>query len=257
MHSSFQKTLIGVAVAGTTLIGAQAQALGLSGNVGVASNYIWRGVSQTDDQAAISGGLDLSTDMGIYLGTWISNVDFSGTSQVRDVDGNVVTAKGDDKGYEMDLYGGYAGEWDKLGYDVGVILYAYPTQDSSDDQLNFSEVYVGGSYALSDALSIGANVAYTYWARANDGDDNWYYSANLDYALPIFNGIDTSVYIGRYDFDNSSFADSYVHWGASVGKSTDYGDFAIAYDQTDEDSGLDSDADNPRFTASWTMAVDF
>lgn len=240
MHNHFERTLMGMAVAGATLIGSQAHALGLSGNVGVASNYIWRGVTQTDDQAAISGGLDLSTDMGLYLGTWVSNVDFGG-----------------DKGYEMDLYGGYAGEWDRLGYDVGVILYAYPTQDSSDDQLNFSEAYLGGSYALSDALSIGANVAYTYWARADDGDDNWYYAANLDYALPIFNGIDTSVYVGRYDFDKSSFAKSYVHWGASVGKSTDYGDFTIAYDQTDEDSGLNSTNDDPRLTASWTMAVDF
>lgn len=240
MKTKLQSAILGTTLACTTLAGGVAQALDLSGNVGLASNYMWRGVTQTDDQAAISGGLDLGTDLGIYVGTWMSNVDFGG-----------------DKGYELDLYGGYAHEWGNFGLDVGAIYYAYPTLDSKDNQLDFSEGYVGASYAINDNVSVGGQVAYTWWARAENGDKNLYYAGNVDFVIPVLTGIDSSVYVGRYEFDDSSFAKSYVHWGASIGKSTDYGDFALAYDQTDNDEGTNATTDNPRFTASWTLAVDF
>ena len=49
----------------------------LSANAAIASNYIWRGVTQTDDQAAGQGGIDWGYDSGLYAGTWVSNVDFT------------------------------------------------------------------------------------------------------------------------------------------------------------------------------------
>ncbi len=49
----------------------------LSANAAVTSNYIWRGVTQTADQAAGQGGIDWGHDSGLYAGTWVSNVDFS------------------------------------------------------------------------------------------------------------------------------------------------------------------------------------
>nr|MDJ0870709.1 TorF family putative porin [Gammaproteobacteria bacterium] len=42
----------------------------LSANIGVVSNYYFRGVTQTDDKAAVQGGLDWVHGTGIYVGTW-------------------------------------------------------------------------------------------------------------------------------------------------------------------------------------------
>ena len=70
----------------------------LSANIGVTSNYLWRGVTQTDDGAAIQGGIDWSHDSGFYLGTWASNIDWGVGSS----------------GVEVDFYGGYAGDSQRL-----------------------------------------------------------------------------------------------------------------------------------------------
>ncbi len=104
------KNSILLATAVAAILTSGVAAAELSGNAAIASNYIWRGVSQTTDQAAGQGGLDWGHDSGIYAGTWVSNVDFSGLGD----------------GYEMDVYAGYSGEVDGFGYDVGVISYQYP-----------------------------------------------------------------------------------------------------------------------------------
>ncbi|MEE4296723.1 MAG: TorF family putative porin, partial [Wenzhouxiangella sp.] len=89
----------------------------VSANIGVVSNYFFRGFSETDGGAAVQGGLDYAADNGFYVGTWASNVDF-----------------GDDTSYELDLYLGFGQELDSgLGYDVGYIYYAYPDAPGSAD----------------------------------------------------------------------------------------------------------------------------
>ena len=87
----FRKTALSVAVIAAVLASGQSMAA-MEANIGVANNYIWRGVTQTQDQASISGGLDYSGESGFYLGTWTSNVDF----------GEDATSTG----YELDFYGG-------------------------------------------------------------------------------------------------------------------------------------------------------
>ena len=76
-----KKTLISLSltslIAATSLLSVQASAVeGLSANVAATSNYLWRGVSQTGNAAAISGGIDYAADSGFYAGTWASNIDF-------------------------------------------------------------------------------------------------------------------------------------------------------------------------------------
>ena len=67
-----------------------------SANIGVTSNYMWRGVTQTGDQAAIQGGIDYENPNGFYAGTWASNVTWT-----------------EPEGYELDLYAGYGFDWGK------------------------------------------------------------------------------------------------------------------------------------------------
>ena len=97
----------------------------VSANVSFASDYIWRGMTQTD-APAISGGFDYAAENGFYAGIWRSNVNFGGGA-----------------GSELDLYFGYGFEVGSIGVDVGYIEYTYP---ENVEDLDFDETYVGFSY---------------------------------------------------------------------------------------------------------------
>ena len=197
----------------------------VTANAGIFSNYIWRGVTQTGDQAAGQGGIDWSGGPGFYAGTWVSNVDFGGGNQ----------------GYEMDVYGGWGGEAGGFGWDLGVITYQYPIDPSGS---NFTEVYATGSI-----VGLTAGVWYTVDKASGlsdpDGkDDDIYVYGAYDFTAM---DIDYSLYIGNYAFDVDSNLD-YTHYGASIGK----GGFSFAVDKNDIEGGT---ADNVRFTVGYS--VDF
>ena len=84
-----KKTLIATALLASTS-SVLAEIPDISANVTLATDYAFRGVSQTDNQFAIQGGFDWASDMGIYVGTWWASV-ANGTS-----------------GVEIDVYGGWS-----------------------------------------------------------------------------------------------------------------------------------------------------
>ena len=87
-----------------------AQAQSYSANLGVTNNYVWRGITQSDDEFAVQGGADVAFENGLSAGVWASNVDWG----VGDV--------------EVDLYGNYAFPLtDMVTGNVGVIGYFYPS----------------------------------------------------------------------------------------------------------------------------------
>lgn len=217
---ALKRTAITTAIVSSLVVSTQASAE-LEANIAAANNYIWRGVTQTNDQAAISGGLDYSSS-GFYLGGWASNVDFGNDTA-------------NDTGYELDLYGGYGGEAGNFGYDVGYIYYAYPTQSNID----FSEIYFNGSVGL-----FSGGIAYQIDADATD-ENYIYINGAVDLELTPDYGL--SLYIGNYDFDADG--GDYTHFGASLSK----GDFAVAVDKNDRDGGdSNTQLDDPRLTVSWS-----
>ena len=232
---------LGAAVAAALSSGVAAAEV--TANAAVTNNYIWRGITQTSDQAAVQGGIDWSGGPGFYAGTWLSNVDFDGTAT---------------SGYEMDVYAGWGGEAGSFGYDLGVISYQYPVTPN----FNFTELYVSGTFSV---VTIGVN--YTVdTASGNDAEKtvgaggafdtgDTYVFGSLDF--PTDAG-DFSLYAASYMFDNSNktyangnaYGDlDYVHYGASWGK----GDFTFAVDKNDLDPATNgSSADNVRFTVMWS-----
>lgn len=136
---------------------AEESAHTVSANVGVFSNYIFRGVTQTSEEMAVQGGIDYSHASGLYAGTWGSNI-----SWITDTAGSY--------GYtgsslELDLYGGYKGTFAKdFGYDVGAIFYYYPGEQARGFvSPNTTEIYgalswkwltAKLSYALSEYFAI-------------------------------------------------------------------------------------------------------
>ena len=134
------------------ILSSYASAVEISSNVGLSSDYIWRGMTQTNGDISVNGGFDLSTDMGFYIGTWASNADMV-TTDANDK----VTAKAS---MELDIYLGFSGEMaENMTYDVGYISVIYP----GNDALDFEEAYVGFNiYGLSILYSDGQNDMPSY-----------------------------------------------------------------------------------------------
>ena len=111
-----------------------------TGNVGVATEYLYRGIAQTRGKPALQGGFDYSHSSGLYAGVWGSNITWIG-------DG----IAGASAGLELDVYGGYKGTISgDLGFDVGVLTYNYPgtgkTAGGTVIDQNTTEIYGALSY---------------------------------------------------------------------------------------------------------------
>ncbi|WJW75657.1 TorF family putative porin [Thiohalobacter sp. IOR34] len=199
----------GVAVAMAAL--SASAAAEISGNVALATDYMFRGVSQTDNQMALQGGFDWAHESGFYIGAWASNVDsnfFSGTST--------------DPQLEADLYLGYAGEVGEFGYDLGVIRYSYPGYDDA----NTTEVYLTGSYSF-----FSAGVYYSNELNfVGVSESAWYIDLGAEYE--VAEGVTVAAHVG---FSDGDAYDSV----ASGGLGSDYMDYSIGVSTEMAGVGLD------------------
>jgi len=227
MSNIFKKSVIGSAIALGLLAGAPAMA-DVSANVGATSNYIWRGITQNNDQAAISGGLDYSNANGIYAGTWISDEGWTNANS---------TAKGSHSSYETDYYAGYKGTAGAVDYDIGYIEYTYPGTKPSVD---FGEVHVGGSFKM-----LSAKVSY-------DGDNkNLYTEAAVNFPLPADYGL--GVHVGHYNYDSkyktANGVVDYTDYALTISK----GDFSLAVSNTTENVKM-LQSDTARVAVTYTKS---
>ncbi|WP_292224358.1 TorF family putative porin [Brevundimonas sp.] len=158
-------------------------------NIGATNNYVFRGLTQTDEKFAVQGGLDFATDGGFYAGAWASNVDFK-----------------DGTDAEIDLYGGYRTEAAGFAWDVGVIAYTYVGAPSGVSYNNY-EVKVGASRAFGPA-TIGATL---YYSPDSWGVENESLYAELTGAYTVSDKISISGAVGRQTFDPGS---DYTTWNA-------------------------------------------
>jgi uncharacterized protein (TIGR02001 family) len=148
----------------------------VSTNVGISSNYIWRGITQTDKKPAVSVGADYSHQSGFYAGTWLSNVDFS-----------------DDTNLELDLYSGYKTEINGADVDFGYIYYGYQGGDDN----HFSEAYIKVSI---DNLSLGVSTLVdSQWG--DSVTDLTYFEGNYTFSLPSDLSLD--LHAGYYDLKDA------------------------------------------------------
>lgn len=138
----------------------------VSANVTLASEYKFRGVNLSDGEFAIQGGVDVGLPAGFYVGTWASSLDeqtvgFGST--------------------ELDIYGGWAGEFGNLSTDVGVIMYMYPDAGAGD--FDYIEFYGSVGVGLGPAdLTVG--VAYAPDQDSLGGTDNFYLYTDVGVGVP-------------------------------------------------------------------------
>jgi uncharacterized protein (TIGR02001 family) len=161
----------------------------LSYNVGVVSDYRYRGISQTARRPALQGGVDWAHKSGFYLGTWASTIRW-----IKD------TPPATRGSVELDLYGGYKGTAGAIGYDVGFLQYWYPrnnydlvTGEKADTTeaygaLTFGPATVKYSHALTDLFG----------AANSDGSGYLDLSATFD----VGNGFSVVPHVGWQKIKN-------------------------------------------------------
>ena len=169
----------------------------VSANVSFTSDYIWRGMTQSDGPA-IQGGFDYAAESGFYAGIWGSNVNFN-----------------DGAGSELDYYFGYGFEAGAIGVDLGYVAFDYP---DNTEGLDFEEIVIGLSYA---------DFGLTF-ALGQDGAPDY---TEVSYALGAL-----GFSYGEYDDYGDNFGISYGFTCGSYDCGFAYSDFSDTGYGADEDA---------------------
>jgi len=177
--------VLSTAVASALALGALAPAaqaeVSLSGNIGVVSDYVLRGITAAteSDGPAVQGGFDMEHSSGFYAGYWASSLGYGSDNLTTTV--------------ENDFYAGFAGSAGEFSYDIGAIYYYY--MDDSDASggefvagIGWGPVTLGMKYLLQDVT----------WG--NEGDIYW----TLGMELPVPSTQFTfSAVAGYYTYEDS------------------------------------------------------
>jgi uncharacterized protein (TIGR02001 family) len=177
----FKKSIIaGLTAAALGSITAQAQqppapTHTITGNLGLFSQYIFRGLTQTNEEPALQGGMDYAHTSGFYAGTWGSNI-----SWLRDFGAYSAGAS-----LELDIYGGFKGTIGKsdFGYDVGLLFYWYP----GDVAPGFHKADTLELYGALSWKWLTGKLSYSLKDKTFGVDDSqgtYYLELNATYPIP-------------------------------------------------------------------------
>jgi uncharacterized protein (TIGR02001 family) len=163
-------------------------------NIGVVSQYRYRGLAQTRGLPALQGGLDYSNANGTYVGVWASTIQWIKDASTT-TSGNVVNVDGKS---EIDIYGGYKFETSGVTYDLGVLAYQYPGNTlknitSTDlENANTTEVYGAATFGAY-TLKYSNAVTNLFGFKNSKGSTYIDLTANFD----MGSGFTLSPHIGR------------------------------------------------------------
>ncbi len=179
-----------------------------------ASDYLFNGVSQTDEKPALQGSIDWSNNAGWYAGLWGSNVDF-----------------GDDTNAEIDYYLGFSQSIDQhFWYDVGVAHYTYVGGDNSSD-INYTEPYFALGYQNTQIK--------TWYSNDYAGTKAAHYVLALMHSIEISKDLTINLQVDRStSLDDDLFVwddndDSYLHYKTEAAFNWQGIDISLSLEKTD------------------------
>lgn len=212
------------ALAQTAAPAAPASPHTFTGNVALVSDYVFRGISQTQHNPAIQGGFDYSHTSGFYVGTWASNVSWPQDTGIKR-----------NNSLEWDFYGGYKLGLGPVTLDLGALHYYYPGDVvAGAKDANSTEIYAGVSWkflSLKYSHTVSENLFGWYNFADNKstrGSGYWDLSANYD----LGNGWGIQGHVGHQKIKNFGAA-SYTDWKLGVTKDVGFGTVGLAYTGTD------------------------
>lgn len=223
-------------VAGGLLLASGLAHAQFSSTITAASDYDFRGVSQSAKDPALQASVDYAFESGFAVGAWASNIDYG-----DGVDGDV----------ELDLYANYTGEIsESLGWTTGIVYYLFP---GSDDIEEYPEIFGG--------LNAGP-FAFKQW-YSNDlyGSDEsaWYTEANATFELPAnFSVLLHAGYSYGDYFDQPSVGEDLFDYSVGVGYKLGNFSLALKYTGTNaDDTEQTADALNTEGRVVFSIATTF
>ena len=210
----------------TTTVKAEPIKIGpaeLSFNAGYMSNYLWRGMTQNNNDGSAYFGADMSLPYNIYIGTWTAAVDYQGSNQ------------------EVDIYAGIAPSFGSISLDLGYISYIYPgdNESSSVASAGFGEFYSSIEFA-PEGMPYSLGISYSQ----DDTTENETTVFSASYDLGVFN---VSAEKGDYEKSNE-------WWSVSIDKEIKGMGFTLSYTDNEMDT---SNSDLDKETLYFTVSKDF
>jgi uncharacterized protein (TIGR02001 family) len=193
----------------------------VSGSVTVVSDYLFRGVTQTNENPALQGGVTWNHDSGFYAGAWGSSI-----SWLSDADPDVSSQ------VELDGFVGYAADFGDsgVGYDVGANYYWYPGDyPAGFTDADTLELYFGLSYKFLSA-KYWYSVTDLFGIPDSDGSTNLDLAASWDFA----EGWSGTATVGKQWVKGVGGTGTYAFWKVGVDKSFDNGlGIGVSYNDND------------------------
>lgn len=222
----------------------------VTGNVAFVTQYIFRGLSQTNGKPALQGGLDYAHISGLYAGTWLSNISWftdqnNGTKAAPVALSSPGGGRSNSANLEWDIYGGFKSSFaDDWAYDVGGVYYYYP---GVYDNL--------GAYRKPDTLEVYGSIGYKWVSlKYSKGVSNYTFGVNegkgasyldLSALVPLGeSGFSLQAHVGKQKYPGNP---NTGYWGASGGNNS-------YFDYTDYKLGLAKDYSGFTYGLAYTYA---
>jgi uncharacterized protein (TIGR02001 family) len=225
MNRAISSGLAGLAIVALVATSGAARAE-VSSTITIASDYDFRGITQTGLDPAFQASLDWEGESGVYAGLWGSNIDFGENGYGAPEDDDYVAPV--DLNVEVDLYLGYANSFtEDLGYDVGATYYKYLGDDDNGlNDFDYAEVYAGLDYKI-----VSTKLWYA-WDYGNSGESAWYLEGNASIPLPAEFSLELHAgYNGGdyWDKPEVSFGEEFIDYSAGIARSLGRFDFLVSY----------------------------
>ena len=204
-----------------------------SANMMMATEYVFRGISQSNEDPAIQVGIDyMHEPSGFYVGTWASSVEFN-------------TGSNDGTQIETNLYGGFTGAFSNgIEWDFGGLFYYYPEEADDDNgaEQDYVEVYGSIAYTIDSPMepTMSFGFAYSPDYYGKDGDSIWLHST---FGVTTDLGIQPYVTVGFLDVEGDALTgatNGYEYVMYSIGGSYDIGMFTIDLNWTEAVNSADA-----------------
>jgi len=219
-----------------------------SANVGLFSQYIFRGLTQTDGNPALQGGFDYSHASGFYAGVWGSNV-----SWLTDT----TAYQNSSYSLEIDTYLGFKLPVNDFTFDVGFLRYNYPGTANAivapTVKADTNEIYVGVSWQFL-SLKYSYSLGDTFGVDGARGSDY----IDLTASLPLGDtGFNLIGHVGRQSYSGPNSANgAYTDWRLAVEKEFMGVNFSLAYTDTNAKDAFYANRFNRNTGKStWTVGV--
>jgi len=199
-------------------------------SLALTSDYVFRGITQTNYDPALQAGLTYTWDSGVYVGAWTSNVDF-GDSLGPDI--------------EFDTYVGWSHDIDdKWNVDLSAVYYSYFGDKEGYGNIDYIELI--GKATWNDMLTFQLAYAPDY----SNADVSTIY-ANIGGSWELGNEFSLNAGIGHTNFSDD--IDGYTDW--NVGISRPVGPVTLALNYYDTDLDFDSSAEHSHASDEFVFTI--